>query len=154
MECGAFAGAADLCSNHLNWPLSLEELRSLAVPGDRSETGQPAAYRAHGLSKRLGSRKESDIIRRYEAGESARSLAEKYSVSPSAVVNLLRDNSVVVKTHRVTDAEARRMAKEHEAGSTMRELEAKYDLSHGAVLRALHRVGVQMRQKAPRPTRR
>lgn len=91
-----------------------------------------------------------DIIRRYEAGESARCLAEKYGVSTSAIMNLLRDNSVVVKRGRVTDTEARKMAKKYEAGHTIAELEEQFKLSHGAVLRALHRVGVEMRAKAPR----
>lgn len=107
-------------------------------------------YRAHGLSQRLGKRKVADIIRRYEAGDSARALAEKHGISASAVVNLLRDNSVVVKNRRVTDAEARKMAKAYEAGATMRELQTKYNLSYGAVSRALHRIGVTMRPSAPR----
>lgn len=142
---------ADLCSNHWTWPLTLEELRNLAVLGERGESSDaPAAYRIHGLSKRLGVKKVEDIIHRYEAGESARSLAEQFGVSTSAVVNLLRDNSVVVKKRRVTDAEARRMTKEYESGATMRELQAKYDLSHGAVSRALHRAGAKMRASAPR----
>jgi len=135
----------------LNWPLTLEELRDLAVPGTRDEDTEAAVrYRPHGLSGRLGRKKVHDIIRRYEGGESARSVATSYGVSTSAVVNLLRDNSVVVKKRRVTEAEARKLAKEYEAGSTMRELQATYDLSHGAVMRALHRAGVQMRAKAPR----
>lgn len=94
--------------------------------------------------------KVQDIIRRYEEGKSARCLAEKYGVSTSAILNLLRDNSVIVKRVRVTDAEAKRMAKEYEAGHTIAELEKSFRLSHGAVLRALHRTGVEMRAKAPR----
>ncbi|WP_396654745.1 MULTISPECIES: helix-turn-helix domain-containing protein [unclassified Microbacterium] len=89
-------------------------------------------------------------MRRYEAGESARSLAEKHGVSASAVTNLLRDNAVVVKKRIVTDAEARRMAREYDSGATIRELQTKHELSQGAVARALHRVGVNMRPRAPR----
>lgn len=136
----------------MNWPLTLEELRALAVPGTRDDDSEAAVrYRPHGLSGRLGAKKVQDIIRRHEGGESARSVAASHGVSTSAVVNLLRDNSVVVKKRRVTEAESRKLAKEYEAGATMRELQAKYDLSHGAVMRALHRTGVQMRAKAPRP---
>jgi len=153
--CGSrafcLAGAADLCSNHWNWPLTVEELRNLAVPGDRGgDTATPTTYRTHSLSKRLGAKKVVDIVRRYEAGESARSLSQEHGVSTSAVVNLLRDSSVVVKKRRVTDAEARRIAQDYQAGATMRELQAKYELSHGAVSRALHRLDVEMRARAPR----
>lgn len=145
------ADAAHLCSNHWDLPFTPKELRNLAVPGNRGEgSSQPVPYRAHGLSERLGQKKVADIARRYEAGESARSISTRYDVSTSAVVNLLRHNAVVVKKRRVTDAEARRMAKEYEAGATMRELQVKYDLSHGAVSRALHRVGAKMRASAPR----
>jgi len=37
-----------------------------------------------------------------------------------------------------------------ESGMTTAELAKKHQLSQGAVLRALHRVGVEMRPKAPR----
>lgn len=108
------------------------------------------SYRAQALSLRLSPETVAEIVRRYGEGESARSLAETHGVSASALIRLLRENNVVVKKRKVTDAEARRMANDYEAGSTMRELESKYGLSHGAVLRALHRVGAEMRARAPR----
>lgn len=108
------------------------------------------SYRAQALSLRLSPETVAEIVRRYEEGESARSLAETHGVAASALVRLLRENNVVVKKRKVTDAEARRMAKEYEAGATVREIEAKYALSHGAVLRALHSTQVTMRAKAPR----
>lgn len=86
----------------------------------------------------------------FEAGERERSISARYGVSTSAVVNLLRDNAIVVNNRGVTDAEAREMAMEYEAGSSTRELEAKHELSHGAVVRAQHRVGATMRASAPR----
>lgn len=132
-------------------PFTPDELRKLAEVGDRDDgLSAPVSYQPHGLSRRLGAKKVEDIIRRYEAGESARSLSEKFGVSTSAITNLLRDNAVVVKGGRVSDADARKMAKEYEAGHTITELEKQFKLSHGAVLRALHRSGVEMRAKAPR----
>lgn len=89
-------------------------------------------------------------MRRYEAGESARSIAEKYGVAASALIRLLRENNVVVRRRRITDNEARAMARDYEAGTTMADLEDKYRLSHGTVYRALHRVGVETRASAPR----
>lgn len=145
------AGAIDLCSNHWRTGLSLEELRDLAMAGDRDDgPNSRTTYRPHPLPQRLGPKKVTDIIQRYQEGESARSLATKHKVAPSAITRLLRENNVVVKKRKVTDAEARRMAKDYDAGATTRELQAKYNLSHGAVSRALHRVGTTMRVSAPR----
>lgn len=80
-------------------------------------------------------------MRRYEAGESARSLAAEHSVAASALIRLLRDYNVVVRRRKVAD---------DEAGATMAALEDEYCLSHGALHRALHRVGVETRASAPR----
>jgi hypothetical protein len=145
------ADVIDVYSNPLDFPFAPDEMRKLALPGLREE-GLSAVvdYQPHGVSRRLGPKKVAEAIRRYEGGESARSIAAGFEVSTAAIVNLLRDNAVVVKKRRVTDAEARRMAEEYEAGATMAEIEKKHNLSHGAVLRSLHRSGVAMRAKAPR----
>lgn len=88
------AGAIDLCSNHWRTGLSLEELRDLAQASNRdTEPSVRTIYRPHPLPERLGPRKIADIVRRYQEGESARSLAEKYKVAPSAVTRLLRENT-------------------------------------------------------------
>ncbi|MGS0560532.1 helix-turn-helix domain-containing protein [Microbacterium aurugineum] len=108
------------------------------------------SYRAQALSLRLSPETVAEIVRRYEEGESARSLAKTHGVAASALIRLLRENNVVVRKRKVTDAEARQMAKEYGAGATMRELEARFELSHGAVLRSLHRSGVVTRASAPR----
>lgn len=145
------ADVNDLCSNHWNLPFTPDELRKLASPGNRDDGSSTLPlYRAQTLSLRLSPETVVEIVRRYQEGESARSLAETHGVAASALVRLLRENNVVVKKRKVTGVEARRMAKEYEAGATMREIEAKHQVSHGAVLRALHREGVTMRARAPR----
>lgn len=146
------AGIRDLCSNHWNLPFTPVELQRLAVPGDREDGSNPApTYRAQGLPKRLSAKEIEEIVRRYEAGESARSLAVENSVAASALIRLLRENNVVVRRREVADDEAHAMAHDYETGATMADLEDKYRLSHGAVYRALHRVGVKTRPSAPRP---
>ena len=107
-------------------------------------------YQVHRLSSRLSVEQVGEIIRRYEAGESARSLASKLDVAPSALIRLLRERNVVVRRQVVTEEIEQAMAQGYEAGMTMAELEDKHGISHGAVLRALHRAGVEMRAKAPR----
>ena len=108
------------------------------------------SYRAHALAKRFSSENVEEMIRRYEAGESATALATAHGVAPSALIRQLRESHVVVKKRLVPDDVAKTMAEDYQVGATMRELETKYGLSHGAVLRALHHLGVQMRAKAPR----
>ncbi len=76
---------------------------------------------------------------RYSSGESATALAKEYSVAPSALLRLMRERSVVVRTNRVSPELVATLVAEHQAGTSMAKLEAKFRLSHGAVFRALHR---------------
>lgn len=145
------ADVNDLCSNHWNLPFTPEELRNLAVPGTRGDdSSETVSYRAHELSKRLGTEKVSEVVRRANAGESARSLSRELDVANSALTRMLREEGVVIQKRKVSVEDEAVLAREYEAGATIAELEARHRLSHGAVLRALHRKGVEMRAKAPR----
>lgn len=121
-----------------------------AIEGDSEPLAVRLAFRAHRLEDRLGGEAVAEIVRRYEAGESARRLAEEHQVAPSALVRLLRSRNVVVRKRVVTDDETQELAREYEGGATMADLERKHGLSHGAVFRALHRAEVAMRESAPR----
>lgn len=145
------AGTLDLCSNLSQSNLTPDFLRKLAVLRQCPDgLNKPVSYRSQELSKRLGEKKVAELVRRTEAGESVRSLARELDVANSALTRMLRAQGVTIQKRKVSDDEAAAMAKEYQAGATMRELEASHGLSHGAVLRALHRVGVEMRAKAPR----
>lgn len=146
------AGTLDLCSNLSQSNLTPDFLRKLAALRQRPDgLNKPVSYRPQELSKRLGEKKVAELVRRVKAGESVRSLARELEVSNSALTRMLRAEDAVIAKRTVSDEEAASMAKEYEAGATIRELEAKHGLSHGAVLRSLHRSGVEMRAKAPRP---
>ncbi|WP_420898072.1 helix-turn-helix domain-containing protein [Cryobacterium lyxosi] len=148
---GAKAGIIDLLSNNSDLALTPDGLRKLAIPqGLRDTPCEPAEFQLHRLSSRLSAQQIKDIVRRYEAGESARTLASEFGVAPSALLRLLRERNVVVRQQVVTPEQDETMARDYEAGMTMAELEEKHGLSHGAMLRALHRRGVAMRPKAPR----
>lgn len=145
---GLAAGITHLCSNHWDLPFNTDELRNLALPGDRGvELSAPSKYQIHALSKRLGAKKLKDIAQRYKAGESARALAMEHGVSTSALINLFHDYAIVVRQRGATDAAILRMAKDYEAGATVRDLVKQYELSQNTVLRALHGAGVTMRSK-------
>jgi transposase-like protein len=145
------ADVTDLYSNPLELPFTPDELRKLAVRGDR-EVGlsEPVAHRPHELFKRLGVTKLDELIARAQRGESVRSLAREVGVVNSALIRALRERGAAITKTVVDEALTKRLAAEYEAGATMRELEEKFKLSHGAVIRALHRSGVEMRAKAPR----
>jgi len=123
----------------------------LAIPqGVREAPSEPTIFQIHRLSARLGGEQVDEIIRRYEAGESARSLAAEFGVAPSALIRLLRERNVVVRRQTITSDQEEMMARDYESGMTVAELKEKHGISHGAVLRALHRLGVEMRGKQPR----
>ena len=145
------AGIIDLLSNNSNVTLTPDGLRKLAIPqGSREAPSEPSEFQVHRLSARLSAKQIGDVVRRYEAGESSRTLATEFGIAPSALLRLLCERNVVVRQQVVTPDQEQVMAQEYEGGMTMAELETKHGLSHGAVLRALHRSGVVMRAKAPR----
>jgi hypothetical protein len=140
-----------LLSNNSEVGLTPDGLRKLTQQrAPRAEETEPPIYQVHRLEARLGAERVEEIVRRYQAGESARSLANEYGVAPSALIRLLRERNVVVRRQIVTPEQEATMAREYEAGATIAELERMHDFSHGAVLRALHRSGAEMRAKAPR----
>jgi hypothetical protein len=140
-----------LLSNNSDVTLTPEKLRELSqCRGSKEATSEQPAYRVHRLDARLGTEQVDDIVRRYEAGASARSLANDNDVAPSALIRLLRERNIVVRQQIVTQELEAAMALDYENGMTMAEIETKHGLSHGAVLRALHQAGVKMRAKSPR----
>lgn len=146
----------DLLSNNSNDGLTVDRIRQLTEVGTgdvatlASTQPEPPAFKLHRLEARLGPEAVTEVVRRYESGESATVIAKDLDVAPSALIRLLRKQNVVVRRQVVTGDKTQQLAREYEAGATMAELEQKHQLSHGAVLRALRRVGVQMRAKAPR----
>jgi hypothetical protein len=138
-------------SNNSDFTLTPDGLRKLAIPEDpRDATSEPAEFQIHRLSARLSAEQIEDVVRRYEARESARTLAAEFGVAPSALLRLLRERNIVVRRQVITQDQEELMARDYEAGMTVAELKEKHRISHGAVLRALHRLGVEMRAKAPR----
>lgn len=146
------AGIIALLSNNSDVTLTPDGLRALAVRHEpREPTQVPAEYQVHRLSERLGTEQIAEIVRRYEAGESATKLAKEYGIAPSALLRLLRERNVVVRRTKLSAEQDETLGREYAAGATMAELEQKYRLSHNTVHRALRRVGVEMRAIGRRP---
>ena len=145
------SGIIDLLSNNSELGLTPDRLRKLAEPqGSQRPSGEPTKFQIHRLSARLGPDLIEDAVRRYEVGESARSLASELQIAPSALLRLLRERNVVVRARFVTPEQEKEMARCYDAGMTMVELEVNHGFSHNAVLRALRRAGVDMRGKGRR----
>lgn len=83
------AGVIYLLSNNTDVTLTPEKLRALAHQREPQEAqAEPPTYQVHRLEARLGAKQVGDLVRRYETGESARSLATEYDVAPSALIRL------------------------------------------------------------------
>ena len=152
-RCVSFflAGMIDVFSNNSESIFTPVKLRELAQSSATREPEEPAAeFQVHRLSSRFSAEQIGEIVQRYEAGASARSLASDYDVAPSALIRLLREQKVVMRRRFVTSELEQELARSYAAGATVAELEAQHELSHNAVLRALHRAGVEMRGKGRR----
>jgi hypothetical protein len=130
---GVEAGIIDLLPNNSDVTSTPDGLRKLAEPrGSREAPSEPTEFQIHRPSTRLSAEQIDDVVQRYEARESARTLAAESGVAPSALLRLLRERNVVVRRQVVTPDQEETMARDYEAGMTMAELEEKRGLSHGA----------------------
>jgi hypothetical protein len=112
-----FAGIIYLLSNNSDLAFTPGGLRELAIPQKlREASSEPSEFQVHRLSARLGAEWIEEIVRRYEAGESARTLAIESGVAPSALLRLLRERNVVVRKQVDTPDQEQLMAQGYEAG--------------------------------------
>ena len=86
----------------------------------------------------------SEIVEKYQTGESTYDLAGQYSCHRSTIAKLLKKRGVEVKVEKIDAAEAIRM---YESGSTAKEIANKYHMSDNAVSRRLKKAGVKMRTR-------
>jgi len=99
-----------LLDRYLNQPGWLHDLRSAwpavsdasgqeAAPGLDGLTGSGQVPRRHAITDRLSSTDIESLIGLYLAGMTIRTLAEKYSISQTAVNSLLRNRGVRRRGH-------------------------------------------------------
>jgi hypothetical protein len=68
-----------------------------AQASGRADVAPAPEHRAHAVRRRLGADACTDITRRYATGETAKALAEEFGVARNSILNLLRENNVVVR---------------------------------------------------------
>jgi RimJ/RimL family protein N-acetyltransferase len=104
-------------SHQTSLSLTPEKLRELAQHGEsQNPSSEEPSYQIHRLSARPSTDQIDGIVQRYEAGESARSLASECDIAPSALIRLLRERNVVVRQQVVTSDQEEMMARDYEAG--------------------------------------
>ena len=101
--CSCLAGMIDVFSNNsesIFAPVTLRELaQSLAA---REPIEAPVEFQVHRLSNRFSAKQIREIVKRNEAGASARSLESDFGVAPSALIRLLHEQKVVMRRRFVT----------------------------------------------------
>ena len=128
--------------------LTPEQQRSWAdQAGNHPGLAIPEAPRPHAVGRRLGPESCADIMRRYAAGESAKALAEDYDVARNAVMNLLRNNGVVVRRQPLPNDLRPLAAADYERGATIAQIASRYGISYGHASTVLTEAGVTKRPR-------
>ena len=92
----------------------------------------------------------TDILQRYEAGETTQQVGTRYDISKTRVAIILREQGVTIRRGGLTDNQISQAATLYAAGHSLARLGARFNVSHTTVAAALKRQGIQLR---PRPGR-
>lgn len=125
---------------------------SWAVLSQGSAANTPVVQlHVHAVSRRLGTEACAEIVQRYQDGEKAQTIADDFSVSRNAVLNLLRANHIVVRRQPPTDEQIHQLVDGYESGLTIAELAKRHHVSTGAVRNVLKSRVVAMRPRGFQP---
>jgi hypothetical protein len=90
----------------------------------------------------------TDIIHRYEAGDTTQQIATHCSISKTRVATILREQGITIRRQGLNDEQVREAGTLYAAGNSLAQLGARFDVSHTTVAAALGQQGIQLR---PRP---
>jgi hypothetical protein len=96
----------------------------------------------------LTSQEITDIIHRYEVGDTTQQIATHCSISKARVATILGEQGITIRRQGLNDEQVREAATLYAAGNSLAQIGARFDVSHTTVAAALRRHGVQLR---PRP---
>jgi hypothetical protein len=100
-------------------------------------------------SKRfLTAQEVTDIVDRYEAGETTQQVGNRYGISKTRIATILREHGITIRRQGLADELVSEAATLYVAGRSLAWLAARFDVSHTTVAAALRRHGVTLR---PRP---
>ncbi|MFL6097852.1 MAG: helix-turn-helix domain-containing protein [Blastococcus sp.] len=113
--------------------------RHLAAHPSGAAPPPRAPYRPHRLSQRLDAATVDAIITAYQAGTTAKDLAERYGVARSAITRLRHRHGVAVRRRSPTAADRQRMVALRHAGLSRPAIAAQIGFSVSTVSRVLAR---------------
>lgn len=97
------------------------------------------------LTQRLELRQVDQLLADYRAGATTRGLAEKYSVSKTAVTELLTAHDVPLRHQGLSPSQVTEATRLYTAGQSVAQAARALGVSPSSVYDALKRSGVQMR---------
>jgi hypothetical protein len=89
----------------------------------------------------------TDIVRRYEAGETTQQIGNRYGIFKTRVATVLREQGIVIRRQGLDDAQVSEAATLYTAGKSLAWLGARYGVSHTTVAAALRRNRIGLRTR-------
>jgi hypothetical protein len=89
----------------------------------------------------------TDIVHRYEAGETTQQIGGFHGISKTRVATVLREQGVTIRQQGLNDEQVSEAAMLYAAGRSLAWLGAHFDVSHTTIGTALRRRGVRLRTR-------
>lgn len=89
----------------------------------------------------------TDIVRRYEAGETTQQIGNRFGISKTRVATVLRGQGITIRRQGLTDEQVSEAATFYAAGKSLAWLGARYDVSHTTVAAAFRRHAFHLRAR-------
>lgn len=137
---GTYSNRGDLCKKYAELCKRINESRSRA-PLLRQNGPKPRSKRF------LNPQDITDLVHRYQAGETTQRIGDRYGISKTRVANVLREQGVAIRRQGLNDEQVSEAAALYAAGSSLAWLGARYDVSHTTVATALRRHGFPLRRR-------
>jgi hypothetical protein len=90
----------------------------------------------------------TNIVHRYDAGETTQQIGNRYGISKTRVATVLCEQGITIRRQGLNDEQVSEAAKFYAAGRPLAWLGTRYGVSHTTIAIALRRQGIQLR---PRP---
>jgi transcriptional regulator of aromatic amino acid metabolism len=100
-------------------------------------------------SKRhLSSDDVTDMVHRYQAGETTQQIGDRYGISKTRVATVLREQDITIRRQGLTEEQTGEVVKLYAAGESLARLGVRFGVSHATIAAVLRKQGIQLR---PRP---
>jgi transcriptional regulator of aromatic amino acid metabolism len=90
----------------------------------------------------------TEIVHRYESGDTTRQIGTHYGISKPRVASILREQGIAIRRQGLTDEQVAEAANLYVAGKSLALLGVRFGVSRTTIATALRRRGIQLR---PRP---